>query len=417
MAPLFVIRRSALPRPPSIYKPLLFGCSLLSLAMAQLSCPGFSSVSEKVLETKLNAAKILLPGSRFTVTTGSIEVTVSKFVTEGSKDIDKDSKIEAVMIAKTIMDADPSVKRVKTQFFDRSAPTEFHSITVGIGDVKAFGSGAISGVDLMNSLESVKGSTPNPPLGSPETSSKPVDAASVSNAPGEEADASLVVAEGVLADERKKLLGRINQLKKNSVNTSAYESYFAQIEETAKTNSKTATLDMIQKLSLNIESQEKALERKKAPVAVSAVSSSKSSLPLPPGVGDAAPEEPPVRSGAGYSLDDLTGLFMGAIAQRASILQLIPSPGPFQDERGALVRRWYILGKADKILFHELENDARMKNTAALAEKLKVAFRKYQVSSADMQVAKAYFANKGRIPWGAGWGEPGGHHRHQHRHR
>lgn len=397
----------------SIHKRIAVSVLLAGLSHSAFNLVALGALSEKVLEGKLNAAKILLPGSRFVVNTGDIEVTVSKFVTDGSKDPDKDCKIEAVMIAKTIMDADATVKRVKTQFYDRGNPTEFRSVSVGIGDVKAFGSGAISGEDLMKSLELNKGSNPNPPLKLDNPGTPGSDGQSSPKLSSSEQDSNLIVADGPMPDERKKLLGRISRLKAENVNTSPYESYFAQIEETARTNSKSATSDMIEKLSQNIESQEKALQRKKAPPTVAGNSSSTSSLPSPlPPPPDASPSQAPHAPGglSGYSLDDLKGMFMGVMAQRAPISQLQPAPGPYYLERWSLVRRWFVLGKSDNNLFYELERDAKAKNSPALATKLKTAFAKYNVSSEDMRAAKMYLEHKGSWPQGPG----GGGHRHHH---
>lgn len=386
-----------------------FGLSILSSDAA---------VAEKTLISKLTAAKIVQAGAPVVITSSDAETTVAKHM-GSSPSPDTDCKIEAVMIAKTIMDADPSIKRVKTQFYSKSDPTEYSSVSVGIGDIKAFGSGAISTEDLMKSLELNKGSNPNPPLG---TTSKPADASAAesTNAADDALAANISVVDGPLLEQRKKLLVRINRLKKDNVNTTPYETYFAQIEETAKQNSKFATSEMVDKLSLNVESQEKALLRKKAPPVVSSSTNSQSPLPLAPGQEEAGP--PMGASGGGYSIDDLKGFVMGAMAARAPIMKMLPSPGPFYYERGALVRRWYILGKSDSNLFYELERDAKANNRQALADKLKAAFAKYNVGNEDFMAAKQYLDNKDKFPSMPQWGGPqfgaghhhGGHHRGGH---
>lgn len=378
-----------------------------------------AAVPEKTLIGKLTAAKIVRPGSPVVITSNDTEVTVSKHIVDGSTSPENDCKIEAVMIAKTIMDADPTVKRVKTQFYSKSSPTDFSSISVGIGDIKAFGSGAISTEDLMKSLELNKGTNPNPPLGI----SKQADSAgsvATSTATNIEMPVAenLTVVEGPLAEQRKQLLGRIKKLKVDNVNTAPYESYFAQIEDTAKQNSKVATADMVDKLSLNVEAQEKALLRKKAPPVVSSSSSAREALPLPPGSEEATPVSSP-GAGGGYSLEDLKGFMMGAMAARAPIMKMMPAPGPFYYERGALVRRWAMLGKADSNLFYELERDAKANNRQALADKLKAAFARYHVGNEDFIAAKQYLDNKDKFPsmpmWGGNQWTPGHHHGGSHR--
>ena len=367
-------------------------CLLLAVTALSEANVCYAAVSDKVLETKISTAKILPAGSKIVVSSSDTVVTVSTHVGDGSTNVEKDRKIEAVMIAKTIMDADASIKRVKTQFFSKNNPTEYSAVTVGISDIKAFGAGVISSEDLMKSLELVKGSDANSPLaaGGDIASSSGATASAA-----DETDPSLVVVDGPLADARKKLLARIRKLKK-SVNTTPYETYFEQIEQTAKGNSKSATQEMVDKLSQNIEAQEKALQRKNTPgasaVASSARSSSQTPLPPPPA---ASPDDVVPQAADSNSQDPFQSLLQG-LASRAQLAKsLVPSPGIFYVERAALVRRWLMLGQANHALFRELENDARARDGAKLAAKLKTAYARYGVTKDDMQAVKDHLRMTG----------------------
>ena len=110
---------------------------------------------------------------------------------------------------------------------------------------------------------------------------------------------------------------------------------------------------------------------------------------------------------------------MGAMAARAPIMKMMPAPGPFYYERGALVRRWAVLCKADSNLFYELERDAKANNRQALADKLKAAFARYHVGNEDFIAAKQYLDNKDKFPsmpvWGGNQWTPGHNHGGPHR--
>lgn len=75
---------------------------------------------------------------------------------------DHDCKIEAVLLAKTVMDLDSKVPRVEVRFFHQNALSRYKKISISAGDVKAFASGSMSEDQLLASLALTEEETKDP---------------------------------------------------------------------------------------------------------------------------------------------------------------------------------------------------------------------------------------------------------------
>jgi hypothetical protein len=90
-------------------------------------------------------------GRKVTVAISGGEVALSTYVLT-SHAPGTDLKIEALAVSKEIIDADPSVARVKLHFYEPSAPAHYREVVVTISDIKAFSSGAITKDQLLAAL-------------------------------------------------------------------------------------------------------------------------------------------------------------------------------------------------------------------------------------------------------------------------
>jgi hypothetical protein len=82
------------------------------------------------------------------------EATVSMFVSRDSSSFDTDSKIAALKIAKSILDAQPSLTLARVQFKSLRCD-DYKEIIVGGGDVSSYNAGRKSKEDVANGLEIV----------------------------------------------------------------------------------------------------------------------------------------------------------------------------------------------------------------------------------------------------------------------
>ena len=134
----------------------------LGLAACPLvSSPAFAMASESDVMHAIEKAKILAPTITFNARVSKDEVEVATY--KNPKAVDKDCKIEAVLIAKAVMDLSPGeVSRVTVYFYSSTALSRYKSLTVTAGDVKAFAAGAIGQDELLTSLKINEGTTADP---------------------------------------------------------------------------------------------------------------------------------------------------------------------------------------------------------------------------------------------------------------
>ncbi len=109
----------------------------------------------------LEKAKILAPSIRINARVSQDEVMVATY--KNPKAEDKDCKIEAVLIAKEVMELAPGeVPRVTVYFYSSSALSRYKQVAVTAGDVKAFATGSLSKEELMASIKVIDGAIVDP---------------------------------------------------------------------------------------------------------------------------------------------------------------------------------------------------------------------------------------------------------------
>ena len=124
--------------------------SVLYLGMTQHE-PAFAAISSADIVNTVEKAKILSSGTRVAAAINGSEAYISTY--KNAKATDNDCKIEAVLIAKTIMDLAPSdITRVTVYFYSTANINKRKFVTVTAGDVKAFGSGQLGQEQLLSSL-------------------------------------------------------------------------------------------------------------------------------------------------------------------------------------------------------------------------------------------------------------------------
>jgi hypothetical protein len=108
----------------------------------------------------IEKAKILAPGISVNADVYRDQVSVSTY--RNTRANDDDCKIEAAMIAKTVLDLAPKeISRVMIYFFSMANPTQYREVAVTTGDIKAFSAGQTDEKQLISSLKLVE-----PPMSS-----------------------------------------------------------------------------------------------------------------------------------------------------------------------------------------------------------------------------------------------------------
>jgi hypothetical protein len=137
----------------------------LSLALCPATnLPALAAVFNLTDADVINAlekAKILDPSIRINARVGPEEVMVATY--QNPKAEDKDCKIDAVLIAKAVMDLAPGeVPRVTVYFYSASALSKYKQVEVTVSDVKAFATGSVSKDELLASIKVTAGSIVDP---------------------------------------------------------------------------------------------------------------------------------------------------------------------------------------------------------------------------------------------------------------
>lgn len=104
------------------------------------------------LAKAIESAKILPASDKVKVDLTDNEMHITVLLNRDTEEMDKDCKIDAVLIAKAVMDAESSINRVKVRLADFRRRT-CRQVTVKSGDVAAFGTGGIGKETLLKSLE------------------------------------------------------------------------------------------------------------------------------------------------------------------------------------------------------------------------------------------------------------------------
>ncbi len=123
----------------------------LSLLVGFTQLPAFALLTDRDIVNAVERAKILPANASMSARVNKEFVQVATYRNERAND--NDTKIEAVLIAKTIMEAGTQgeVTRVEVFFYSKSQQV-CRSVAVTAGDVKAFGSGQTGDQELISSL-------------------------------------------------------------------------------------------------------------------------------------------------------------------------------------------------------------------------------------------------------------------------
>ncbi len=287
---------------------------LAALSLALTASKAEASLGQKELEEKIGEAKILQAGDRISSAIRGDEVLIHKYKAAGSTDTEKDSKIEAVLIAKVICATDSNYKKVKVRFYDRKDSSKYLEVLVREGDLKAFASGAWTQEELLSYLAISRGTDSSQ--------------SGTHTSPPEAASSDLSVADGPLKEERITLLSQIKQLHDSGINTGAYSTEFQKLEEAARKNDKTKTAKELDRLNLAVSTQLKYLNSRGIKRTSSAANTSPSKTSNNPATTAAIPD---------WMNADQSQMekWMFAASKR-KYGDLAAAPGPFQDDRALI---------------------------------------------------------------------------------
>lgn len=353
-------------------KPFILAVSA-SLSIGALFCsPVSAALNQKEIEAKITEAKILQPGDKISSAVRPEEVVVHKYKAADSVNTEKDCKIEAVLIGKVVMTADPSVKKVKVRFFERLDRSKYSEVLIRAGDIKAFASGMLSQSDLLASLDLVYGTDAAAanalnPVTAPASSS----ATTSGESSAEAVDGVQGTVPGPLQVERKALLDRIRRLNEQGINTQNYSKQFLVVEEKAKAGDRNDTAELLDGLSASVADQEKRLSsRGKRPSATTTAS--------------AGPQTQPASSAEDSSNSSssneggLEGMMYKFFAKRYG--NFTPVFGPYQEERnyisGTIIRHQQAGQQVKHLepIVLELNKYAKSGDTATLRKKIDAAY-------------------------------------------
>ncbi|MDR3613944.1 MAG: hypothetical protein P4L53_10265 [Candidatus Obscuribacterales bacterium] len=205
---------------------------LTDLGMSSATFAAEAAIGESELVTILRATKVVPTESKLTASISGDEVVITTTKKEGSTD--DASKIQAVLIAKTVFDSvSNDAQRTKVIFFDFKANT-YSEVAVKRAEVKMYGSGQLTEKELLSSLELKRG-----------------DADSAE-------DETVKVAPGPLQPERIIQSARLMKLEKEGSSVKDLKLLFDKVEVTARSGDRAETIAQYRALKTNIDERERA---------------------------------------------------------------------------------------------------------------------------------------------------------------
>lgn len=192
---------------------------------------------------------VLAADYRVSATVRDQEAAVSTY--RNPKAGDNDCKIEAVLIARVIMTAEPDqIKRVRLRFYSQANRQQYHEVMVRAGDIKAFASGQLKQDELLASLNLESGGTM---AGGSRDASLGSSGGSASN--------DRAVAEGPMKTERCHLLDKIKALQEHGVGVRPFMEEFDKLNGLAQHGDRNQVGAAIDVLSNRVSEQDKAAIR------------------------------------------------------------------------------------------------------------------------------------------------------------
>lgn len=351
--------------------------------------------SQRVVEI-VQKSQALAENARISAAVGGDEVSLSSF--RNKSDNQKDLKIEAVMCAKAIMEADTGIHRVTMRFYEPLQPKKFAQITVTASEIKTFASGSVTPDVFLSSLQFAEGNTDTPqPSGAASTAASTAannnavtsgtsdtrpttPVAGASDAPREETPPGMLVVEGPKKPERQGLYARIKMLEAQGIGVANFMNAFQQLENLAAAD-QVPQLDMsIQSLARSISQQESALEQRNKRVVAPSPTGAAGSGTAPAGATGAASAGPHAGPRTATTIaaappEAVSGLTLMA---RSRYGWFTPSPdGLLASDRFMIAERLYVLKfrgyPVEKYagLFREMEESASLGQQARAEQALK----------------------------------------------
>ncbi len=323
------------------------------------SLPGKTLTPEKINKI-IEEGQILDDEYRVSSQIVGDEVLISTWANERTKSKEQDCKIDAVLIARKVMDVDPqAVKRVRVRYFDRKdkAHATYDEVVVLSGLVRSFAAGILGQDEILSSLTL----TSHGDSSSGETSAGVVPCQIQAACPGP------------MQAERRDLLARIENLKKNHVGVGMFMKLFAQIEQDASAGRESAVSEGLKALYAPVAEQENTTRQARlGPVRINVISVRGSSA---------------LEGAQGMSKEKLTEKQREIVANARKAIEdskrqygdFYPELGPMYADRYRIARLlvdWKDQGKkVDQFLpmFKEMEQYAAMSNLNMLTQSIHMA--------------------------------------------
>ncbi|MDR3617233.1 MAG: hypothetical protein P4L53_27000 [Candidatus Obscuribacterales bacterium] len=128
----------------------LFGAILLSTLSIQFCA---AKVPVEKVQAEILKAQIFPSDVKVACRISGFELTATAYKSDTAAE--KDCKIYAMLLAKTAFQCDSELTRATLQLFDIRNPNTYYEVSVTVGDVAAFGGGAVSQEKLLSSLHLV----------------------------------------------------------------------------------------------------------------------------------------------------------------------------------------------------------------------------------------------------------------------
>lgn len=301
---------------------------LLLLVAAGCPVPVSAALSSQGVIEIIQKSKAFGEGARISAAVAGDEVSLSSF--RNKTDTQKDLKIEAVMAAKALMDADAKIHKVTIRFYEILQPKRFSEVTVTASEIESYGAGTLSSEQLLSSLHFKEGQD-KPAAGSE----------GASPAETEPQTAQLPVLEGPLKPERQALLTRIKTLESQGVGVKPFMDAFASIEKLAFAN-------QLQPLQAGVEALTNSVARQETALAAMSKRTSLAAGSKAVNMTGASPPVPPASSAVGPGTNgivappDILSRFAGLTKGRYG--WFTPSPqGPLAQDRFMVAERLFVL--------------------------------------------------------------------------
>lgn len=123
-----------------------------AISLFMLQSPVQAAASADKVTSAIYKAKVLAPGTQIKVQVKGEQALISTFRNERADD--KDSKIDALLLGKTVFEIpDSGITSAVVYFYNSKAANEYKSVTIRTSDVKAFTAGQMSQEEMLSSLE------------------------------------------------------------------------------------------------------------------------------------------------------------------------------------------------------------------------------------------------------------------------